>query len=58
MNLALDILGTLLCLPLQSLLDSENSKVQEVGEVIAVELGLHHLISLIDSVNYPTPRDL
>lgn len=57
MNLALDILETLLCLPLQSLPDSEDSKVHQVGEVIRIELGLHHLISLIDSVNHPTPGD-
>lgn len=57
MNLALDILETLLCLPLQSLPDSEDSKVHQVGEVIGVKLGLHHLISLIDSVNHHTPGD-
>lgn len=64
MNLALDILETLLCPPLQSLPDSEDSKVHQVqqlvhqvGEVIRIELGLHHLISLIDSVNHPTPGD-
>lgn len=44
--------------PLQNLPDSDNSSIEQIGQVTQVEFRLYCLISLTNSVNNTKPQDL